>query len=245
MAVFWWFLPSNAPLILYNIRCWWLFLSQSNRWTKYLAYPKIQRPTPSLLMFVSLDSFHQLLSIQLTADLTWEWSGGSRFHPSSHIYAKTPFCCVETVANNALNCWYIVVFDRLWANTEPILNTVFSLTNVLAKRWIHCLLISSAPLLSQTTSIYYRPKGVGRVFFSIFWDNSRIWVTWAFSIICACTTAFKVSIPSLTHCFQWNRVWITLIQPLLCLNSIFPHQKGMFYQHMKFRFFHCFENLQQ
>ena len=41
---------------------------------------------------------------QLTANLTQEGSGGSMFHPLSHIYAKTPFCCIETVANNALNC---------------------------------------------------------------------------------------------------------------------------------------------
>ena len=58
-----------------------------------------------------------------------------------------------------------------------------------------------------------------------------------------CTTMLKVSIPPLNHCFQRSRVWITLIKPLLCLNSIFSHQKAMLYQHMKFRFFHSFENL--
>ena len=31
-------------------------------------------------------------------------------------------------------------------------------------------------------------------FFSVFWDNSRIWVNSVFSIICVCTTTFKVSI---------------------------------------------------
>ena len=39
-------------------------------------------------MFASLfalDSFHRLLSTQLTADLTLEWSGGSMFHPLSHL----------------------------------------------------------------------------------------------------------------------------------------------------------------
>ena len=113
---------------------------------------------------VALDSFHQLLSTQLTADLTLEWSGGSMFHPLSHIYTKTSFCCVKTVANNTLNCWHIVVFDRLWANTTPTLNTAFSLTNVHAKWWIHCLLISSTPLLSHATSIYDWPKRVCGVF---------------------------------------------------------------------------------
>ena len=39
-------------------------------------------------------------------------------------------------------------------------------------------------------------------FFYVFWDNCRIWATWAFSIICVCTTAFKVGIPPLNHCFN-------------------------------------------
>ena len=85
---------------------------------------------------------------------------GSMFHPLSHIYAKTPFCCVETVANNALNCLHVVVFDRLWANAAPTLNTAFSLINVYAKWWIHCLLISSTPLLSLANSIYDWPKRI-------------------------------------------------------------------------------------
>ena len=105
VTVFWWFLQSNAPIMLYNIHYQWFFLSQGNQLTKYLAHPNIWRPKPCLLMFVSLvalDSFHLLLSSQLTADLTPEWTGGSMFHLLSHIYAKTPFSCVETVANNAL-----------------------------------------------------------------------------------------------------------------------------------------------
>ena len=77
----------------------------------------------------------------------------------------------------------------------------------------------------------------------VFQDNCWIYVTWAFSIICVCRTAFKVSIPPLSCCFQWSRVQITLIKPLLCLNSIFSHQKAMLYQQLKFRFFHYFENL--
>ena len=112
VAVFCRFLPSDIPIMLCNICYWWFFLSQSNQWTKYLAHPKIQWPKPCLLMFatlVTLDGIHLLLSIQLTADLTLEWSGGSMFHPLSHIYAKTPFCCIETVANNTLN--HRVVFD--------------------------------------------------------------------------------------------------------------------------------------
>ena len=136
---------------------------------------------------VTLNSFHLLASILLTVNLTPEWSGRSMFHRLSHIYAKTPFCCIETIANNALNHQHIVVFDWLWANMTPTLNAVFSLTNIHAKWWIHYLLISHA------SSIYSRPKCVC----GVFWDNSWIWATWVFTIICLCTTTFKVSIPPL------------------------------------------------
>ena len=40
----------------------------------------------------------------------------------------------------------------------------FLLTNYHAKWWIHCLLITSIPLLSHTTSIYYQPRQVRGVF---------------------------------------------------------------------------------
>ena len=152
--------------MLFNIHYWWFFLSQGNRWTKYLAHPKIQRQKPCLLIFaslVALDGFHLLLSTQLTADLTSEWSGESLFHPLLNIYTKTPLCCIETVANKALNCQHIV-FDQLWANTAPTLNTAFSLTNVNVKWWIHSLMVSSTSLLSHATSIYDRPKWVCGVF---------------------------------------------------------------------------------
>ena len=235
---FWWFIPSNTPIMLYDIHYWWFFLSQGNcafQNTKAKTFPA------NFASLVSLDSFHLLLSIQLTANLTLEWSGGSIFYPLLHIYAKTPFCCVETVVNNVLNRQCVVVFDQLWANAPSTLNTAFSLTNVHAKWWMHCLLIYSTPLLSHAISIYVWPKWV----FGVFQDNCWTWATWVFSIISVCMIAFKVSIPPLNHCFKWNRVWITLIKPLLCLNSIFSHQKAMLYQHTKFRFFHFFENLQQ
>ena len=140
------------------------------------------------------------------------------FHPLPHIYAKT-FCCIETVAHNTLNRQHFV-FDWLWANAVSTLGTAFSLTNIHAKWWIHCLLISSTPLLSHATPIYNRPKRICDIF-GVFRDNCWIWATWVFSSICVCMTAFTVSISLLNHCFQQSRVWITLIKPLLCLNSIF------------------------
>ena len=103
----------------------------------------------------------------------------------------------------------------------------FSLTKAHAKWWIHCLLISSTPLLSYATSIYDQPKRVCWVFWC-FPGQFRIWATWAFSIICVCTTTFKVSIAPFNLCFRRGRVRITLIKPFLCLNSIFPIRKQYF-----------------
>ena len=148
--------------------------------SKYLAHPKIRRAKPCRLMFaslVALGGFHLLLSTQLTADLTLEWSSGFMFHSLSHTYAKTPFRCVEIVANNALNRRRVVVFDWLWPNASLTLNIVSSLINVHAK-WMHCLLISSILLLFLATSIYDRPKwvcgGFFFFFFYIFRKNCRI-----------------------------------------------------------------------
>ena len=173
-------------------------------------------------MFVSLvalNSFHLLLSTRMTIDLTLEWSGGSMFHPLSHFHAKTPFCCIKTVVNNALEHQHIVVFDWLWANATLTLNIAFSLTNVHAKWWIHCLLISSTPLLSLITSIYNQPKRI-----------------WSFLVFSRTTAKFGGSEHLASFVSVWpylksayhlltivsNRaVQITLIKPLLCLNSIF------------------------
>ena len=126
------------------------------------------------MSLVALDSFHLLLSTQLTATLTPKWSGGSMFHLLSHIYAKIPFCCVETVANNALNCWRVVVFVFvLWASMVPTLNAAFSLTNVHVKWWIHCLLISQ--LLCYLTQLQFM---IGQNEF------------WSFLVFSAITTEF-------------------------------------------------------
>ena len=56
-------------------------------------------------------------------------------------------------------------------------------------------------------------------FFGVFWDNCQIWVTWSFSIICVCTTTFKVSIVLLNCCFiitsrnQHGYPWVSLATP--------------------------------
>ena len=247
VAFFWKFLPSNTPIMLFNIHYWWFSLSQGNRWTKYLAHPKIWRPKPCLLMFVSfvvLDGFHLLLSTQLSANLTPEWSGRSTFHPLSHIYTETPFSCIETVANNALNCRH-GVFDRLWTNAAPSLNTAVSLTNVYAN--IHgeytafwylqllCYLMQLQFTIDQNEFVE---------FFGVFWDNCWIWATWAFTIFCVGITVFKVSISPLNCCFQRSRFRITLNYIALLEQYFFPPKSNALSTH-EIHFFYCFENLQK
>ena len=162
----------------------------------------------------------------------------------THLCKKTPFCCIETVANNVLNCQRVVIFDWLWVNVAPTFNTAFSLTNVHTKWWIYCILISSTLLRSYATSIYYWPKRVC----GVFW-------------------CFPGQLPNLGdlsvqhHLCQYNRVlsqhttYYTFFptkqslnntyQAVALLDQYFSHQKPMLYQQRKFRFFHCFENLQQ
>ena len=168
---------------------------------------------------------------------------GSMFPPLSHIYRKIPFCCVETVANNALNRRNVDVFDWLWPNTAPTLNTAFLLTNVHAKWWLDCQLISSTILLSHATSIYDRPKRVCGVFWCFPGELPNLG-DWTFSYVYVCTTSFKVSIISLELSFWRSRVRITIIKPLLCLNIFFPTGIIAFSTH-EIKIFPLFWKLQQ
>ena len=88
----------------------------------------------------------------------------------------------------------------------------------------HSFLIDkcSCKIVNTLPSNIFNSSAITRNFNLWSWDNRQIWATWAFSIICVCMTAFKVSIPPLNCCFRWSRVWITLTKPLLWLNSIFP-----------------------
>ena len=197
VAIFRRFLPSNAPIMLYNNCYWWLLLSQGNRWTKYLAHPKIWRLKPCLLMFaslVTLDSFYLLMSTQLTVDLTLEWSGRSMFHPLSHIYAKTPFCCSESL----IRCCFWSTVSKCGTHFEHsflIDKCSCKIVNMLPSYIFNSFTISRNFNLRSSQNEFVE-------FFGVFWDNCQIWVTWVFSIICVYMTAFKVSIPPLNCCFQ-------------------------------------------
>ena len=64
--------------------------------------------------------------------------------------------CKTVQRSKSSTRWFLLTVSK----RTPTLNTAFSLTNVHAKWWIRCLLISSTPRLSHTTSIYDRPKRV-------------------------------------------------------------------------------------
>ena len=227
MAVFWRFLQLNAIIMLHNIRYWWFFLSPGNRWTKYLAHPKIRGPKPWLLMFaslVALDSFHLLLSTQLTADLIPGWSGRSMFYPLSHIYAKTPFLlrwnsCKQRSVSSTRCCFW---------STVSKLGTHFFIDKCSCKTMntLPSDIFNSSAILhnfnwrSAKTSLWS--------FFCVFWENCRILVTWAFSIIFVCMASFKASIPPL---FPTEQSPNNTYESIVLLEQYFSHQKAMLYQH--------------
>ena len=178
------------------------------------------------LSLVALGGFYLLLSTQLTVDLTLKGSGGYI------VMQKVPFVALKQLKTtpwivNAL--LFLIDFDQ----TRHPFWTQLSKWQMFIQNGEY-LLISSTPLQSHATSIYNRPKRVcGRYFylfiffFLVFWVNCQIWVTWAFSIVCVCTT-FEVITPHLNRCFRQRRVQITLIKTLLYFNRIFPIRKQCF-----------------
>ena len=202
--------------MLYNISYWWFFLSQGKQWTKYLAHLKIWKPKPCLLMFaslVALDGFYLLLSTQLTAYLTLKWSGWSIFYPLSHTQ-KLLFVALKQLQTMLwiINMLFLIDCEQMWHPLWKQLSHWQMFMQNGEYLQLLCYLIQLQFMISQNEFVE---------FFGVFQDNCQIWVTWAFSIICVCTTAFKVSIPPLNYCFRQSRVWITLIKSLVCLNSIF------------------------
>ena len=157
VAVFWWFLPLKASILLYDICYWWFFLSQGNRWTKYLVCLKIQRSKTCLLMLeylVILDGF------ACCCQLSWLWIEVKDlcFIHCHILKRKLLFVALKQLTKNSLNHRHIVIFDQLWANVAPTWNIAFSLTNVHENG--KYILISSNPVLCHATWIYDRPKGI-------------------------------------------------------------------------------------
>ena len=180
---------------------------------------------PTDASLVTLDGFDLLLFTQLTANLTPKWSGGFMFH--CHIFTQK----LLFVALKQLQTMLWIIDTLFFIDCEQMQHPLWTrlshwqmfIQNAFWYLQLLCYLMLFQFLISKNKFLEL---------FDVFWDNCRIWVTWEFSII-----------PPLSHCFRWSRVWITLIKPLLCLNSIFSHGKAMLYQHTKFRFFHWFKNL--
>ena len=125
---------------------------------------------------------------------------------------KNSFCCIKTVATlwvvNALLFLIDCEQTQLWTQLSHW--QMFMQNGEYTAFWY-------LQLLCYLTQLQFKIVQNEFVeFFGVFQDNWRIWVTWVFSIICICTTMFKVSVPPLNCCFWWNRVQITLIKPLLC-----------------------------
>ena len=197
-----------------------------------------------LLMFASLatlDDFHLLLSTQLTADL-FRCEVVDQCFIYCHIFMqKLLFVALKQLQ---IMLWLVnaLLFSIKCEQTQPPLWTqlsywqMFMQNGEYAAFWylqLLCNLMQLQFTIGQNEFVE---------FLGVYWHNCWIWVTWAFNIICVCMNVLKVSIPPLNHCFQQSRVWITLIKPLLWLHSILSHQKAMLYQHMKFKFYHCFHH---
>ena len=134
----------------------------------------------------------------------------------SHIYAKTPFCCVGTVANNTLN------HQHVFGHSFLIDKCSCKMVNTLPSDTFNSSAIScNFNLWSAKTSLWS---------FLVF---SEITAKFGWPEHSASFVSVRLHLKSAYH--------ITLIKPLLCLNSTFSYQKAMLYQHIKFRFFHCFE----
>ena len=178
--------------MLYNICYWWFILSQGNRWTKRLAHPKIRRSKPCLLMFASLvvlDGSYLPLSAQLTSDLTrvkW-W-----IYVSSIVTYLCKNCFLlrwnsrKQRSESSTRCFWSTVTKRDTHFEHSFLSDKCSckMVNTLPSDTFNSPAISrNFKLQSTKTSLWS--------FFGVFQVNCRIWATWAFSIICICTTAFN------------------------------------------------------
>ena len=198
VVIFWWFLPSNAPIMLWNIRYWWFFLSQGNRGTKYLAHPKIRRPKPCLLMFASLVSFGRLSPAAVYSTDCWSEVLDPCFIHCHIFMQKLLFVALKLLQTTF---WIVDVLLFLIDCEQMFMQngeyTAFWYLQLL------CYLTQLQCMIGQNEFVE---------FFGVFKDNCRIWVTWAFSIICICMTMFKFSIPPLNYCFQQTRVPITLMR---------------------------------
>ena len=161
--------------------------------------------------------------------MTGEWSGGSMFHPLSHVYTKNSFLLHWNSCKQ-----HSQLSTRFWSTVSKC-GAHFEYSFLIDK--CSCKIVNTLP--SDT----FNSKAISRNFnlrsakmslwsFWCFLGQLPNLATWVFSINCICTTIFKISIPPLKHYFWQSRVRITLIKPLLCLNSIyFPWESNALSTH--------------
>lgn len=116
--------------------------------------------------------------------------------------------CFKQHSESSTRCWF-------WSTVDGR-GTHFLLTNVHANYWIHCLPISHATWIYDWSNWFYGH-------FCCFLDQLKQF-TW--SDRSASFTSLRpllISIPPLKRCCWWSKFRITLIKPLLSLNSIFTH----------------------
>ena len=224
VAIFWWFLPSNAPIMLYNIPYWWYFLCQGNQWTKYLAHLKIQRPKTLPTDGCVFGHFGRLsLAAVHSADCQFD----SRVKWWIHVSSIVTYLCKNSFLlhwNSCKQCSELLTRCCFWLTVSKhctCFEHSFLIEKCSCKNGEYTAFWYLQLLCYFTQLQFTIGQNKYMKFSGVFPENCRIWVTWAFSIICVCMTAFKVSIPPLNSYVWWSRVWITLIKPLLSSNSIF------------------------
>ena len=163
-SFFWRFLPSNEPIMLYNICYWWFFFFKVIDEHNTLCIQNTEaKSLPADICIFSCFGGLSPATVHST-DCRFD-SRVKRWIPVLIIvtYLHKNFFlhwnkCKQS-SKSLMCCFWSTVSKH-----APTLNTAFSLINVHAKWWIHCFLISSTPLLSHVTSISDWPKWVCGVF---------------------------------------------------------------------------------
>ena len=141
VAIFWRFLPSNPPIMLYNIRYWCFFFSLGNLINKI---PCVSQNT----------EVNNLPAAVHSADCRFDSRMKWWIHVSSIVtyLRKNHFCCVEIVANNVL----IFSTHCCFWSTESKRGTHFEhsfLNDKYSCKMINTLSSDILTLLSHSTSI--------------------------------------------------------------------------------------------
>ena len=154
LAVFWWFLPLNASV------CYIIFAIDGSSFLKIINEPCTSQNTEAKTLPADVCVFGRFGQLSTDAVHSMDCWFVSRVKCWIHISSivtylrKSSFLLhwntFKQRSESSTHCCFWSTVIKSASN----LNTAFSFSNVHAKWWIHCLLISSAALLSHTTSIY-------------------------------------------------------------------------------------------